>query len=46
MKSKHIMVRMDEELKQKIEKEANKKGLNTSAWIRMVAIEKMMKGDE
>lgn len=45
-KEARIMIRMEDELKKRVEERAKEKGLTVSAWARMILIEKIMKGDK
>lgn len=46
MKTNRLMVRLEEELRQEIERRAREKGLKASTWARMAIMKEIMKGDE
>ena len=46
MKNEHLQMRISEELKEKIRKEAERKGLTTSAFLRVLVIEYFNKEDK
>lgn len=46
MKNEQLQIRITEELKEKIRKEAERKGLTTSAFLRVLVIEYFNKEDK